>query len=199
MKQRTRTIDSLIPCAPAHTHSGSASFTVYPPAFQRDVFAPLPRPFGLPILCRGLVRLRPQAHPFGSRHLCRTASGWLHSQLAPFPRPIPAAYDRYLVVSSHAEDLAARSLFRNSKSMLFKNLAADNLTRYELQHRNNPRRHRDPLRPAHLRHRCAARAGRSHPARAGDYFQGKRIPPGLVRLRWPHRLKICVPNIHAIR
>jgi len=28
---RTRTIDSLIPCAPAHTHSGSASFTVYPP------------------------------------------------------------------------------------------------------------------------------------------------------------------------
>ncbi|PYK39578.1 MAG: hypothetical protein DME60_09500 [Verrucomicrobia bacterium] len=28
---------------------GPASFTVYPPAFQRYVLAPLPRPFGLPI------------------------------------------------------------------------------------------------------------------------------------------------------
>jgi hypothetical protein len=44
---------------------------------------------------------------------------------------------------------------------------------YELQHRNNPRRYRDTLRPAHLRHRRAARAGRSHPARAGDYFRRK--------------------------
>jgi hypothetical protein len=70
---------------------------------------------------------------------------------------------------------------QNSKSILFKNLSPDNLTGYELQHRNNPRRHRDPLRPAHLRYRRAARAGRSHPARAGDYFRGKRIPPGLVQ------------------
>ena len=31
--------------------------------------------------------------------------------------------------------------------------------------------------------RRAARAGRSHPARAGDYFRGKRIPPGLVEDR----------------
>jgi hypothetical protein len=73
--------------------------------------------------------------------------------------------------------------FQSSKSILFKNLAADNLTGYELQHRNNPRSHRDPLRPAHLRYRRAARAGRSHPARAGDYFRGKRIPPGLVQSR----------------
>ena len=71
--------------------------------------------------------------------------------------------------------------FQNSKSILFKNLAPDNLTRYELQHRNNPRRYRDPLRPAHLRYRRAARAGRSHSARAGDYFRGKRIPPGVVQ------------------
>src|SRR4029453_8991094 len=45
---------------------------------------------------------------------------------------------------------------------------------YELQHRNNPRRHRDPLRPDHLHHQRAACAGRSHPARAGDYFRGTR-------------------------
>src|SRR6266568_1310112 len=55
-------IDSLIRCAPA----------------------PAPSPFRVAHLCRGLIRLRPQAHPFGSPHLCRTASRWLHSQLAPF-------------------------------------------------------------------------------------------------------------------
>jgi hypothetical protein len=45
---------------------------------------------------------------------------------------------------------------------------------YELQHRNNPRRHRDHLRPDHLHHQRAACAGRSHPARAGDYFRRTR-------------------------
>jgi hypothetical protein len=45
---------------------------------------PLFRPLGFVHLCRGLIRLGPQAHPFGSPHLCRTASRWLHSQHAPF-------------------------------------------------------------------------------------------------------------------
>ena len=57
---------------------------------------PLSRPHGFAHLCHGLIRLRPQAHPFGSPHLCRTASRWLHSQLAPLylgcsrrARPLP--------------------------------------------------------------------------------------------------------------
>src|SRR5947207_395991 len=74
--------------------------------------------------------------------------------------------------------------FQNSKTILFKNLGPGSLTRYELQHHNNPRRHRDPLCPAHIHHRRAARAGRSHPARAGDYFRWTRIPPGLDKKCW---------------
>src|SRR5437764_9752209 len=77
--------------------------------------------------------------------------------------------------------LAPTAPSQNSKSILFKNLAPGSLTQYELQHHNNPRRYRDSLCPAHLHHRRAARAGRSHPARAGDYFRGKRIPPGVVQ------------------
>jgi hypothetical protein len=46
--------------------------------------------------------------------------------------------------------------------------------------RNNPRHHRDSLRPAHLPHRRATGTGRSHPARAGDHFRGKHIPPRLA-------------------
>src|SRR5207248_5218367 len=77
--------------------------------------------------------------------------------------------------------LAPTAPSQNSKSILFKNLAPGSLTQYELQHHNNPRRYRDSLCPAHLHDRRAARAGRSHPARAGDYFRGTRIPPGIVK------------------
>src|SRR5882757_3738625 len=63
-----------------------ATHPLRPPKSRHvDSFTPaqsVSRPSRLP---GGLIRLRPQAHPFGSPHLCRTASRWLHSQHAVFP------------------------------------------------------------------------------------------------------------------
>jgi hypothetical protein len=53
---------------------------------------------------------------------------------------------------------------------------------YAIQHRNNPRRHRDPVRPGDLHHRRAASAGRSYPSCAGDYFRRKHVSPRLVQI-----------------
>src|SRR6266496_338223 len=82
---------------------------------------------------------------------------------------------------------AAAAAFSSCSRMLLQITSGDSIGKtherknYELQYRNNPRRHRDSLRPAHLRYWRATRAGGSHPARAGDHFRGKRIPPGLVQ------------------
>ncbi len=57
--------------------------------------------------------LTPASSPVRVTHLCRTASRWLHSQLAPFSGSIPAAYDRYLgpmLFQPYAEDLSWRVL-----------------------------------------------------------------------------------------
>jgi hypothetical protein len=44
---------------------------------------------------------------------------------------------------------------------------------------------------------AAVCAGRSHPARAGDYFRGKRIPPGLVESGMENGVAPNVPEKNA--
>jgi hypothetical protein len=104
-------------------------------------------------------------------------------------RTWPMTYARN--VTPFAAELECMMLFhfQNPKStcpgILLQTTSRDSLPKltrenYAIQHRNNPCRHRDPLRLADLYHWRAAGAGRSYSSRAGDYFRRKRVPSRLV-------------------
>src|SRR4029453_9490874 len=84
--------------------------------------------------------------------------------------------------------LPEREIGPPSREILIQTISNNSLRKtpreknYAIQHRNNPRRHRDPLRLGDLRDRRAAGAGRSYPSCAGDYFRRKHISPCLVQI-----------------
>jgi hypothetical protein len=119
----SRSLDRYLTALPAMSLAPVAPFP-----HSRRVDAPLAQLRtatlrGLTVYPVGLIRLRPQAHPFGSSHLCRIASRRLHSRsrrvlCRGFPSTLPSLHltRRVQETVQSWQDVARASTLRERSS-----------------------------------------------------------------------------------